>query len=78
MLSLEQWQKSGERVRVGGHELFCRVSGEGPWLTFLHGFPTATQGVGHWNRTGHRVAGEIIAAQFCGAAQKTKRSPASG
>jgi len=43
---------------------------------FLHGFPTSTQGVGHWNKTGHRVAGEIIAADLCAAAVKTKHSPA--
>jgi hypothetical protein len=34
---------------------------------FLHGFPTSTPGVGHWNDTGHRVAGEIIAAELCAA-----------
>jgi hypothetical protein len=42
---------------------------------FLHGFSVSTQGVGHWNKTGHRVAGEIIAAELCAAVERTKRSP---
>jgi hypothetical protein len=32
---------------------------------FLHGFENRTPGFGHWNHTGHRVAGEIIAEYFC-------------
>ena len=36
-------------------------------MAFLHGFPASTPGVGHWNETGHRVAGEIIAAELCAA-----------
>jgi len=42
----DSWFESGERVRVrlGGSsfEIFCRVSGSGPWLTLLHGFPTSS------------------------------------
>lgn len=33
---------------------------------YLHGFENAKLGRGHWNETGHRVAGEIIAAELCG------------
>jgi len=33
--------------------------------TFLHGFPGSI-GFGHWNSLGHRVAGELIAAELCG------------
>ncbi len=33
---------------------------------FLHGFENTKPGQGHWNETGHRVAGEIIAAELCG------------
>ncbi|HXD30919.1 MAG TPA: SGNH/GDSL hydrolase family protein [Pyrinomonadaceae bacterium] len=32
---------------------------------FLHGFGN-NQGNGHWNLTGHRIAGESIARQICG------------
>lgn len=31
---------------------------------FLHGFGR-TQGIGHWNADGHRVAGELIAQKLC-------------
>ncbi|HEX8070425.1 MAG TPA: SGNH/GDSL hydrolase family protein [Pyrinomonadaceae bacterium] len=32
--------------------------------TFLHGFPPDL-GNGHWNETGHRVAGQLLAQQLC-------------
>jgi len=32
---------------------------------FLHGFHKPLLGFGHWNETGHRIAGEIIASQMC-------------
>jgi pimeloyl-ACP methyl ester carboxylesterase len=41
-INAESWFSSGERVPVGSHELFVRVSGEGPGLTFLHAFPTSS------------------------------------
>jgi hypothetical protein len=31
---------------------------------YLHGFPTNI-GNGHWNATGHRVAGELLAKKLC-------------
>jgi lysophospholipase L1-like esterase len=34
---------------------------------FLHGFPPDL-GNGHWNQTGHRVAGQLLAPQLCAAA----------
>jgi len=34
---------------------------------FLHGFPPDL-GNGHWNQTGHRVAGRLLAPQLCAAA----------
>lgn len=33
---------------------------------FLHGFENTRLGTGHWNETGHRLAGEIIAKTLCG------------
>jgi pimeloyl-ACP methyl ester carboxylesterase len=42
----EEWFSAGEHVRLhlrsGTFEIFCRVRGTGPWLTFLHGFPTSS------------------------------------
>jgi hypothetical protein len=32
---------------------------------YLNGFNTASFGGGHWNETGHRLAGEVIAESFC-------------
>ena len=51
--SVDAWFAGGERVQVvlspakpGGAarvwNIFCRVAGEGPWLTLLHGFPTCS------------------------------------
>ena len=42
----DSWFESGGRVSVelgaDSFEIFCRVSGSGPWLTLLHGFPTSS------------------------------------
>jgi len=32
---------------------------------FVHGFENYKMGVGHWNETGHRLAGNLIAEQIC-------------
>ena len=32
---------------------------------YFHGFANTTMGVGHWNRRGHSVAGQIIAKEIC-------------
>lgn len=32
---------------------------------FLHGFPNTEPGTGHWNETGHRVAGSLVADHIC-------------
>ncbi len=32
---------------------------------FLHGFPNATMGFGHWNQAGNELAGKLIAARLC-------------
>ena len=32
---------------------------------YLHGFPNGTLGGGHWNRTGHYLAGRLIADKVC-------------
>jgi len=32
---------------------------------FLHGFENSVIGTGHWNKEGHRLAGELIASKLC-------------
>ena len=32
---------------------------------FLHGFENSVLGTGHWNKEGHRLAGELIASKLC-------------
>ena len=32
---------------------------------YFHGFANTTAGVGHWNRSGHSVAGQIVAREIC-------------
>ena len=32
----------------------------------LHGFENSDPCAGHWNKVGHRVAGEYIASKMCG------------
>lgn len=44
----EEWFAAGERVPVAAgpdadeHRLWTRATGEGPWTTFWHGFPTSS------------------------------------
>jgi len=33
--------------------------------SYFHGFPNTAAGVGHWNPSGHSVAGQIIAREIC-------------
>jgi hypothetical protein len=32
---------------------------------FFHGFPNTAPGIGHWNQSGHSVAGQIMAREIC-------------
>lgn len=32
---------------------------------FLHGFDNTIMGSGHWNKSGHKLAGEIISQKIC-------------
>jgi len=51
-IPLHDWLAGGERVLVElpadsasqarAFHIFCRVEGSGPWVTFLHGFPTSS------------------------------------
>ena len=38
----DAWRGSGELLALGGHQIFHRVEGAGPWLLLVHGFPTAS------------------------------------
>jgi pimeloyl-ACP methyl ester carboxylesterase len=47
MVDLEAWFSGGQRVRLAASngqpvELFCRLSGAGPNVTLVHGFPTCS------------------------------------
>jgi hypothetical protein len=35
---------------------------------YFHGFANTAPGIGHWNRRGHSVAGQIMANEICKAA----------
>jgi pimeloyl-ACP methyl ester carboxylesterase len=39
---IEEWWRAGGRERIGDHEIFVRIEGDGPWVTLLHGFPTSS------------------------------------
>src|SRR4051794_12673661 len=45
-MEIADWWRLGSRIRlsVAGQEreVFCRVDGDGPWVTLLHGFPTCS------------------------------------
>lgn len=42
MSRLREWWADGHSIQIGGHEMFTRVTGTGPTLVFLHGFPTSS------------------------------------
>ena len=39
---IEEWWEGGSRERIGDHDVFVRLEGDGPWVTLLHGFPTSS------------------------------------
>jgi hypothetical protein len=39
---------------------------------YLHGFANTREGFGHWNKVGHRVAGELIGRRLCAMAEAGK------
>ena len=42
-ITLDDWWAGGSQETLSGHRLFVRVEGEeGPWTTWLHGFPTSS------------------------------------
>lgn len=42
MSRLQEWWAKGRYVQIDGHNIFTRVTGTGPTLVFLHGFPTSS------------------------------------
>jgi hypothetical protein len=62
------------RIRELGRRVGFSVLNLGPifqsyadeYHVFLHGFGNTKLGIGHWNETGHRVGGELIADRLCG------------
>ena len=39
---IDAWFATGQRMRIANVELAYHVSGDGPWVTLLHGFPTCS------------------------------------
>jgi pimeloyl-ACP methyl ester carboxylesterase len=62
---VEAWRKTGERVTVGGHQIFVRRrDGASPLLVFLHGFPSSSY---DWRFTLERLNGQArLAFDFLG------------
>jgi pimeloyl-ACP methyl ester carboxylesterase len=42
MSRLQEWWAEGHFIEVDGRRIFTRVTGTGPTLVFLHGFPTSS------------------------------------
>jgi hypothetical protein len=67
-----------ERIKNFGERVGISVTNLAPALSayseahhvYLNGFNETNLGGGHWNETGHRLAGETIAASVCGFANK--------
>jgi pimeloyl-ACP methyl ester carboxylesterase len=77
-MDAESWLASGERVQVelasGRYEIFVRVAGEGPWLTFLHAFPTSSW---DWSRVTPLLEQRfrVLALDFLGFGDSDKPHP---
>lgn len=72
-IGVHDFSYAGKRIREFGAHGAIEVIDLAPALAayvsanhvFLNGFNRSNIGTGHWNETGHRVAGEAIAAQLC-------------
>jgi lysophospholipase L1-like esterase len=72
-LGIDDLFYTDHRIRELGEQTGFSVLNLAPqmqlWATFtggwLHGFENSQWGVGHWNRAGHRLAGEMIADALC-------------
>jgi pimeloyl-ACP methyl ester carboxylesterase len=55
---VEAWRASGERISLGGHEVFVRrAAGDGPPLLLLHGYPSSSY---DWRFVIDRLAGRDV------------------
>jgi pimeloyl-ACP methyl ester carboxylesterase len=79
MLDRAEWVDGGARVPLalpGGaaRTLFCRVEGEGPWLTLLHGFPTCSW---DWAAVAPTLAARyrLLSLDFLGYGESDKPRP---
>jgi pimeloyl-ACP methyl ester carboxylesterase len=72
---LDRWWAEGRQLTVrlasGDHEVFVHVSGDGPWLTLLHGFPTSSY---EWARLMPTLTAEhrVLALDFLGFGRSAK------
>lgn len=81
MENLDEWWSRGQHVHVrreaGGLaepercQIFCRVLGEGPWATLLHGFPSSSW---DWAKVAPRLAEKrrLLAFDFLGFGDSSK------
>jgi len=73
-LGVSDLSYADQRINVLGTREVISVTNLAPALlayaeahqTYLNGFNESNLGGGHWNETGHRLAGETIAASLCG------------
>jgi hypothetical protein len=83
-LRVQDFSYADNRVREFGEEHDIAVTNLGPALSayaqahnaYLNGFNTSNLGAGHWNETGHRLAGETIAADLCDQFRHRASTPA--
>jgi hypothetical protein len=72
-LGVQDLSYADRRINEFGEREGIPVTNLGPALSayaeahqvYLNGFSGKNYGAGHWNETGHRVAGEAIAADLC-------------
>jgi hypothetical protein len=77
-LGVADFEYADTRIREFGARQNISVINLAPGLStyaetnhvYLNGFNPANFGSGHWNETGHRLAGEAIAAELCRADSK--------
>ena len=72
-LAVKDFSYADRRLREFGASNKMAVTTLGPALgayaagrgVYLNGFGERNWGMGHWNETGHRLAGEVIAEDLC-------------
>lgn len=64
---LDDWWAGGTHEQLAGHRVFVRAEGgEGPWTTWLHGFPTSSYDWAPLLTDQHRPPGRHLLLDFVG------------